>query len=192
MGPDRKPVSSIATRSSDIIEESCHESESSALPISHDCCWSWSLAWYSWPHSAYGSSTRRRVEPRSSILRLPPPNRSDNPIHQRNPGMTGEPPGSGYVGFSQKRCAKSAISAKRVFLLRSLVTNGTISQPANSVSANVPVVSGTLVLGRYWVVLSKLSKLLDQEDALSAPCLRCDCCSPQAPHRVALECFREA
>jgi hypothetical protein len=31
------------------------------------------------------------------------------------------------------------------------------------------------------VVFSKLSKLLNQEDALSAPCLRGDFCSPQGP-----------
>jgi hypothetical protein len=33
--------------------------------------------------------------------------------------------------------------------------------------------------GARWV--SKLSKLLNQENALSAPCLRGDSCSPQAP-----------
>src|ERR1700683_5563578 len=33
------------------------------------------------------------------------------------------------------------------------------------------------------VVSSKLSKLLNQENALSAPCIRCDFCSPQAPSR---------
>jgi hypothetical protein len=31
------------------------------------------------------------------------------------------------------------------------------------------------------VVLSKLSKLLNQEDALSGPCLRGDFCYPKAP-----------
>jgi hypothetical protein len=35
------------------------------------------------------------------------------------------------------------------------------------------------------VVFSKLSKLLNQEDALSAPCLHLDFCSPQAPKRGA-------
>jgi hypothetical protein len=35
------------------------------------------------------------------------------------------------------------------------------------------------------VVFSKLSKLLNQEDALSAPWLRGDFCSPQAPSRDA-------
>ena len=35
------------------------------------------------------------------------------------------------------------------------------------------------------MVVSKLSKLLNQEDALSAPCLRGDLCSPQAPSRDA-------
>jgi hypothetical protein len=35
------------------------------------------------------------------------------------------------------------------------------------------------------VVFSKLSKLLNQEDALSAPCLYGDFCSPQAPSRSA-------
>ena len=35
--------------------------------------------------------------------------------------------------------------------------------------------------GRCPVWLSKLSKLLNQEDALSAPCLRTDFCSAQAP-----------
>ena len=32
------------------------------------------------------------------------------------------------------------------------------------------------------VGVSKLSKLLNQEDALSAPCLHGDFCSPEAPH----------
>jgi hypothetical protein len=33
------------------------------------------------------------------------------------------------------------------------------------------------------VVFSKLSKLLNQENALSAPCIHSDFCSPQAPSR---------
>jgi hypothetical protein len=36
------------------------------------------------------------------------------------------------------------------------------------------------------MVVSKLSKLLNQEDALSAPWLRGDLCSPQAPPRGAV------
>ena len=35
------------------------------------------------------------------------------------------------------------------------------------------------------VVFSKLSKVLNQEDALGAPCLGCDFCSPQTPSRGA-------
>jgi hypothetical protein len=35
------------------------------------------------------------------------------------------------------------------------------------------------------VVFSKLSKLLNQENALGAPCLQRDFCSPQAPSRGA-------
>jgi hypothetical protein len=40
-------------------------------------------------------------------------------------------------------------------------------------------------LRRCPVVFSKLSKVLNQEDALGAPCLGCDFCSPQAPSRGA-------
>jgi hypothetical protein len=40
-------------------------------------------------------------------------------------------------------------------------------------------------------VFSKLSKVLNQEDALGAPCLGCDSCSPQAPLR-AQECCGQA
>ena len=39
---------------------------------------------------------------------------------------------------------------------------------------------------RLAMVVSKLSKLLNQEDALSAPWLRGDLCSPQAPPRDAV------
>jgi hypothetical protein len=42
------------------------------------------------------------------------------------------------------------------------------------------------------VIFSKLSKLLNQEDALSAPCLRGDCCSPQARPRGAQKCCGQA
>jgi hypothetical protein len=35
------------------------------------------------------------------------------------------------------------------------------------------------------VVFSKLSRVLNQEDALGVPCLGCDFCSPQAPARGA-------
>jgi hypothetical protein len=39
---------------------------------------------------------------------------------------------------------------------------------------------------RLAMVVSKLSKVLNQEDALSAPWLRGDLCSPQAPPRAAV------
>jgi hypothetical protein len=42
------------------------------------------------------------------------------------------------------------------------------------------------------VVFPKLSKLLNQEDALSAPCLRGDFCSPQARPRGAQKCSGQA
>jgi hypothetical protein len=41
-------------------------------------------------------------------------------------------------------------------------------------------VSSGVELVTSGVVLSKLSRLLNQEDALSGPCLRGDLCSPQA------------
>ena len=40
------------------------------------------------------------------------------------------------------------------------------------------------------VVFSKLSKLLNQEDALSAPCLHGDFDSPQPPHGAQEDCGR--
>jgi hypothetical protein len=42
------------------------------------------------------------------------------------------------------------------------------------------------------VVFSRLSKLLNQEDALSAPCLCVDFCFPQARRRGAQECCGQA
>ena len=73
------------------------------------------------------------------------------------------------------------------------VTDGTISLPTRYGSAKVPsVIQRPCHLAWYGlrtvsggVVFSKLSKLLNQEDALSAPCLRGDFCSPQAPSRGA-------
>jgi hypothetical protein len=71
--------------------------------------------------------------------------------------------------------------------------NGTIFLPTHCVLANVPS-SGVRVIwpGTTWlsggVVFSKLSKLLNQEDALSAPCLRGD----SAPRRRALAGRRNA
>ena len=51
-------------------------------------------------------------------------------------------------------------------------------------SGERPVSSGLgLVTGG--VVLSKMSRLLNQEDALSGPCLRGDFCSPQVSSRSA-------
>jgi hypothetical protein len=57
-----------------------------------------------------------------------------------------------------------------------------------------PVLSGVRCLGLVsgGVIFSKLSKLLNQEDALSAPCLRGDCCSPQARPRGAQKCSGQA
>jgi eukaryotic-like serine/threonine-protein kinase len=67
------------------------------------------------------------------------------------------------------------------------VTNGTIS---SSSAAKVPVVVRRTVSSRLLpatgrVVFSKLSKLLNQEDALSAPCLCGDLRSPHAPSQGA-------
>jgi hypothetical protein len=44
----------------------------------------------------------------------------------------------------------------------------------------------SLASGQYTggVVFSKLSKQLNQEDALSVPCLCSDCCPPHAPSRT--------
>ena len=79
-------------------------------------------------------------------------------------------------------------SAKSLFLMRrpagplpvSAATNGTVSLPTRYGLANVPSVirrpcplaSDGLGPVSGGVVFSKLSKLLDQEDALSAPCLQ--------------------
>jgi hypothetical protein len=69
----------------------------------------------------------------------------------------------------------------------SIVTNGTIGLPTRQVIAIVPFATRSpLCHGLGWPGLSggaaflKLSKLLNQEDALSAPCLRGEFCSPQA------------
>jgi len=72
-----------------------------------------------------------------------------------------------------------------------LVTNGTICMPTRYVLAIVPFVTRRpQSSGRDWPGLTggaasiKLSKLLNQEDALSAPCLGRSFCSPQvAPSR---------
>ncbi len=78
------------------------------------------------------------------------------------------------------------LAAVSVFHLVSMVTNGTVSLPTRYVLATVPsvvrvrvsVLWPRMVSGRYpGVVFSKLSKLLNQEDALSAPWLRDDFCS---------------
>ena len=70
------------------------------------------------------------------------------------------------------------------------VTNGTICMPTRYVLAIVPFVTRRpQSSGRDWPGLTggaasiKLSKLLNQEDALSAPRLRGDFSSPQAPWR---------
>ena len=73
------------------------------------------------------------------------------------------------------------------------VTNGMICLPTRYVLAIVPfVIRRASSSGFGWpghaagVVFSKLSKLLNQEDALSALCLRGEFCSPQvAPSRGA-------
>jgi hypothetical protein len=75
------------------------------------------------------------------------------------------------------------------FHAASRVANGTM--PTRYELANVPspVLSSGLgcpQAGVRGVVFSKLSKLLNQENALSAPCLpHFDFCSPQAPGRGA-------
>jgi hypothetical protein len=46
-------------------------------------------------------------------------------------------------------------------------------------------VSSGLEAGDRSLVFSKLSKVLNQEDALGVPCLRGGFCSPQAPSRNA-------
>jgi hypothetical protein len=76
-----------------------------------------------------------------------------------------------------------------VFHLISPVTNGTISSPSaagwrrSRLSFGDRVIWTRASTGR--VVFSKLSKLLNQEDALSAPCLCGDLRSPRAPSRGA-------
>jgi hypothetical protein len=58
--------------------------------------------------------------------------------------------------------------------------------------ASVPSGLGWPRVGVRWRGVSKLSKLLNQEGALSAPCLRDDFCSPQARPRGAQECCGQA
>jgi hypothetical protein len=71
------------------------------------------------------------------------------------------------------------------------MTNGTIlclrttEWLPSRLSFSVRVIWPGKASGWYLVVFSKLSKLLNQEDALSAPYLRGDFCSPQAPFRGA-------
>jgi hypothetical protein len=72
------------------------------------------------------------------------------------------------VAFVEK-CELSELSELSPVCGRRFRQNGTIFLPTNCVLANVPS-SGVLVSG----LCSKLSKLLNQEDALSAPCLRGD------------------
>jgi hypothetical protein len=78
-----------------------------------------------------------------------------------------------------------AVSA---FHLVGPMTSGTMSLSTRHGLANVPcVIRRPRHLGPVTggVVFSKLSKLLNQEDALSAPCLRGEFCSPQASSRSA-------
>ena len=76
-----------------------------------------------------------------------------------------------------------------VFHLISPMTNGTISSSSaagwrrSRLSFGDRVIWTRPATGR--VVFSKLSRLLNQEDALSAPCLCCDPRSPHAPSRGA-------
>src|ERR1700733_14007002 len=76
-----------------------------------------------------------------------------------------------------------------VFHLINPMTNGTISS-SSAAGGEGPVcrsatVSSGLVAATGRVVFSKLSRLLNQEDALSVPCLCCDLRSPHAPSRGA-------
>jgi hypothetical protein len=50
---------------------------------------------------------------------------------------------------------------------------------ASRLSSSVRVIWPGMASGPCPVVFSKLSRLLNQENALSAPCLCCDFCSPQ-------------
>ena len=77
------------------------------------------------------------------------------------------------------------------------VTNGTITLPTCQGLTSVPFVTQRVIWpgmasGRCEVVFSELSKLLNQEYALGAPCLHGDFCSPQARPRGVQVCCGQA